>query len=82
MEDFGDLPLCHGLLSPQTVSHRNDLPLSGVKDGSDETKGAVGGDLPLNFGGKTFVTADDVDIGQGIPVPIHVDGLIERDLGG
>ena len=82
LQNLCDLALRHWALSRKTVAKKNDLPLARRKKRIDVAKRAIRCDLSLDLGGHAFVTADHVDVGQGITVAVNVDGFVERDFRG
>ena len=77
----GDLALRLLLDAAKTVAHHYDLSLARTQAGVDKVHHFSRQQLAVDLLGNVFLTANYVNVGQGIAVAVHVDRVIDRDLG-
>lgn len=77
----GDLPLGQRCSSAKTEAQGNDLLLPWLQARPDQHQRPLPFHVPHDVLRQIFLTADHIGIGQGISVPIHVDGLVHGHLG-
>ena len=82
MKPLGDLALGQLVVPEEPVAQNDDLPLPLPEGVSHATEGAGDHNFSVDLLGNVLVRADHVHIREGIAVPIHVDGLVDGDLGG